>query len=282
MASDEFTRTKFLWLDQVAADPDVSPQAFRAGYWIATRYLNRGTRTAFPSQITLMKLLNLQTTRGVKHLTDQLADLGHISVETSHGRGTTNRYRLIMKADPVAESGGQNPPADEYDAAQERGEVATKGQPSNVPGQNIKATVEELGLTHKDIHEARIIRDAEKADPEPVAESDGDDVKAAFDLWWKQYPRKEGRGAARDAYQKIIAEGIATPEELLAGAMRYGAARADEDPQYTLGPVRWLEKEHWTDEPQPRKQSGAATSEIDGRNGAPSWTEIALAGLRDE
>lgn len=30
--------------------------------------------------------------------------------------------------------------ADEYDAAQERGEVATKGKPVNVPGENIKAT----------------------------------------------------------------------------------------------------------------------------------------------
>jgi hypothetical protein len=36
---------------------------------------------------------------------------------------------------------------------------------SNVPGENIKATVEEFGLTHKDVHEARIIRDAEATDP---------------------------------------------------------------------------------------------------------------------
>jgi hypothetical protein len=32
-------------------------------------------------------------------------------------------------------------------------------------GRTLKATVEDLGLTRKDIHEARIIRDAEKADP---------------------------------------------------------------------------------------------------------------------
>ena len=56
--------------------------------------------------------------------------------------------------------------ADEYDAAQERGEVATVGQPSIVPVGNDKpATAADLGLTRKDIHEARQIRDAERDDP---------------------------------------------------------------------------------------------------------------------
>lgn len=53
--------------------------------------------------------------------------------------------------------------ADEYDAAQERGEVAGQGKPSKAEG--YQATTADIGLTHKDIHEARIIRDAEKADP---------------------------------------------------------------------------------------------------------------------
>lgn len=55
--------------------------------------------------------------------------------------------------------------ADEADAAQARGEVATRGKPVNVPGQNIKATTNDIGLTRKEIHEARQIRDAEKRDP---------------------------------------------------------------------------------------------------------------------
>jgi hypothetical protein len=52
--------------------------------------------------------------------------------------------------------------ADEYDAAQERGEVASQGKPSALEGY---ATAADIGLTHKDIHEARQIRDAEQADP---------------------------------------------------------------------------------------------------------------------
>lgn len=56
--------------------------------------------------------------------------------------------------------------ADEYDAAQERGEVAKIGDnlPS-VPKQNSKPTAADIGLTRKQIHEARAIRDAEKVDP---------------------------------------------------------------------------------------------------------------------
>jgi hypothetical protein len=52
--------------------------------------------------------------------------------------------------------------ADEYDAAQERGEVAGQGKPSKAEG---LTTTADIGLTHKDIHEARLIRDAEAAEP---------------------------------------------------------------------------------------------------------------------
>jgi hypothetical protein len=55
---------------------------------------------------------------------------------------------------------------DEYDAAQERGEVASQGKPSTLEG---LATTADIGLTHKDIHEARLIRDAEKAEPSAVS-----------------------------------------------------------------------------------------------------------------
>lgn len=58
--------------------------------------------------------------------------------------------------------------ADEYDAAQERGEVATgnRTQDFGVEGDNAKpATAADLGLRRDQIHEARQIRDAEDAQP---------------------------------------------------------------------------------------------------------------------
>lgn len=56
--------------------------------------------------------------------------------------------------------------ADEYDAAQERGEVGKAGQRTDlVPNENKVPTAEDVGLTRKEIHEARTVRDAEAADP---------------------------------------------------------------------------------------------------------------------
>lgn len=57
--------------------------------------------------------------------------------------------------------------ADEYDAAQERGEVSARGQRNDFlpEGEKVPTIGDIDGLTHKDIHEARVIRDAEVADP---------------------------------------------------------------------------------------------------------------------
>jgi hypothetical protein len=55
--------------------------------------------------------------------------------------------------------------ADEYDAAKERGEVASRGGERSGKEHSPAATVADVGLTRKEIHEARIIRDAEAAQP---------------------------------------------------------------------------------------------------------------------
>ncbi len=70
--------------------------------------------------------------------------------------------------------------ADEYDAAQERGEVAGRGKPVNVPDGNNKTTTADLGLSRKAIHEARAIRDAEVASPGIV--------KATVDVLRRYHP----------------------------------------------------------------------------------------------
>lgn len=56
--------------------------------------------------------------------------------------------------------------ADEYDAAQERGEVATgrEGSAGRFSGER-PASASDIGLSRKEVHEARMIRDAERADP---------------------------------------------------------------------------------------------------------------------
>ena len=69
--------------------------------------------------------------------------------------------------------------ADEYDAAQARGEVSTGGgRPDCVPVGNAVPTSSDLGLTRKQSHEACQIRDAEKASPGVVGKLIDDTVDA--------------------------------------------------------------------------------------------------------
>ncbi len=57
--------------------------------------------------------------------------------------------------------------AEEYSAAQDRGEVVGPhgGAAKRVPNENPISTIADIGLTKKEIHEARQIRDAERAEP---------------------------------------------------------------------------------------------------------------------
>lgn len=55
--------------------------------------------------------------------------------------------------------------ADEYDAAQDRGEVRGSGINQFAASKTEAASATDIGLTHKDIHDARQVRDAEVANP---------------------------------------------------------------------------------------------------------------------
>lgn len=86
--------------------------------------------------------------------------------------------------------------------------------------------------------------------PPPAAIAD-----AQFDEFWKAYPRKVGKGAARKAWAKAIKTSPAT--DITAAATRFAAERAGKDPKYTPHPASWLNAERWSDEPE-RPQLRAA------------------------
>lgn len=66
-----------------------------------------------------------------------------------------------------------------------------------------------------------------------------------FENWWKVYPHKASKGAARKAYLK--ARKTVDVETLLAGAKRY-AADPKRDPAFTKHAATWLNAECWLDE----------------------------------
>jgi hypothetical protein len=91
--------------------------------------------------------------------------------------------------------------ADEYDAAQERGEVQKPGgdRVSNVPDRNNAPTVSDLGLSRKDIHEARLVRDAERVDPGIVRRTLDEGLARG-----EEPTRAALRRAARDRLQRSV------------------------------------------------------------------------------
>lgn len=82
----------------------------------------------------------------------------------AHNTVIAAAHRLQADALEI-EAGAKRRLADEYDAAQERGEVAKGGQHRAASNGNSRATTADIGLSRKAIHEAREIRDAEEADP---------------------------------------------------------------------------------------------------------------------
>ena len=94
MASS-FAREKFLWLDQVRRDPELTPFAFMLAYVLAD-LVNEREGCAWPG-ITHLAAECHVTEKGVKKVIRSLAERGHLWVEVGVGRGRTNRYRWIVK-----------------------------------------------------------------------------------------------------------------------------------------------------------------------------------------
>lgn len=99
--------------------------------------------------------------------------------------------------------------ADEYDAAQDRGEVAKVGQPSIVPvGNNKPATAADIGLDRKEIHDARQVRDVIASNPAAVRDA-LDDILAHGD----EPTRAALKRAIQPAFKSIRAEVQAEKKE---------------------------------------------------------------------
>ena len=108
-----FLKLKFAWLDQVLSDPKISPEAFQLAYLLATRFLDRKSGQAWPSQRTLAALLHVSE-RQVRRLSRELERAGLVTVTVANQQHVSNRYRPIVRADntvpPETVQGGQFSP----------------------------------------------------------------------------------------------------------------------------------------------------------------------------
>jgi hypothetical protein len=71
-----------------------------------------------------------------------------------------------------------------------------------------------------------------------------------FDDWWRAYPRKIDKDAARKTYETVIRARRATHRELLDGVMRYAVECEGKDPQFIKHGRTWLNSGSWKNEHQ--------------------------------
>ncbi len=102
--ADAGNRAHLGWLRQIAYDADLTPFAMRVAVAL-TRYFNRATGDAYPSQETLAADLSASSD-GVRKAVIQLEAAGHLQVIRGRGRTNHNRYRPVTKT-PTA-SGGKS------------------------------------------------------------------------------------------------------------------------------------------------------------------------------
>lgn len=70
-----------------------------------------------------------------------------------------------------------------------------------------------------------------------------------FDLFWDVYPRKQGKGKARESFLAALKEH--GREKILDGARRFASDPNLPDPKFIPLPATWLNQERWDDGPLP-------------------------------
>jgi helix-turn-helix protein len=232
---DHFTRAKFAWLTQVAADNTLSGVAVRVAIRLV-EHLNRETFEAFPSQARLAQDVGASV-RGVGKGIDQLVKRGHLVTRRGSVR-TVNRYRLILRATgtivPDAEAPGRN------NRASQTGTVVPLRPEQSFLQNPLKQPNERTPISRR---EGTLAAGSQRDGQRSVKE-----FEAEFPEWYAKYPRQMSEGAARKAYVSARKKG-ATPAEMMAGVLRYAAAWQGRDPQYIKAPARWLTEECWRDNP---------------------------------
>lgn len=283
--SDDFTRNLIAWQNQVVADRELTLLAFHVAYVIG-QHVNRGTGDAWPSQGRLCEALSASR-RGVQMAIDQLASRGHLGVTVQRGRNGSNKYRPLLKQAVIEPGSGD---LNAHGGAHLTGDNAHGGAHLEGQGAHEDAHLNDDNA-HDGAHQMRTgVRtnhlneqsegytlspsisnfeigpqvEADPAGQQPTAlaaKVTRAQAASQFDEWWNVYPRKVGKEAARPVFARILKAGQASLAELAAGAERYAAERAGEDPTFTKHPKTWLNGGHWNDEPAPRATAQRRTGQ---------------------
>lgn len=157
-----------------------------------------------------------------RHLRDLEGD-GHLSITALKGR--TNRY--LIHPTPVT---SDTPDTNDTPDTSDTGTPDTSDTPPLTP------VTPEPSMNHQ---------------PEPPVRPSGpaaDDDD--FETWWRTYPAKVGKRAARTAYRQALTR-CAGPWVLHQGLAAALPDLTGREPRYIPNPATWLNQDRWLDQPPP-------------------------------
>ena len=82
----------------------------------------------------------------------------------------------------------------------------------------------------------------------------GTDQDPDFVAFWNAYPRKIGKGNAREAWKRAITKRGADPKAMVEAAEQFGTERSGENVRFTPHPATWLNGERYLDAPSQSEQ----------------------------
>jgi len=259
---DNYTRDRFRWLDQVAADPELPASAFKVAYAIATGLRrDSGTTTLASNDTTTDNIRELWI--GVREIAAKIAmsfgtvagmvrrleERGHLQMDHGKpGRGHAHHYRLIGKDQPAEQLKDQPPEhyenqkdqPPEHFGKEKISRLHTNVQPAE---QNPFVPLKEIPIEER---VSRLDLGDEDSGRRSGSQNRTTEVDSDFEEWYRNFPKHVAKAAALKAYR--AARKKATPAELLQGAMRYAAERQGKDQNFTAYPASWLNAGRWTDE----------------------------------
>ena len=211
---------KFAVIPEWVIQLDISHTAFRL-YAVLARYADNVTHQAFPSLDTLAERLGCSE-KTVRRAIDDLVKHGAITKD-NRGRYQSSLY-TVMTGLP-------------------KGSKVSKG------GSKVSLVGSKVSTRLDTDDQVTITTELEPLELEPQ-----NDIVQKFNEFWAVFPRKQGKGKAKEAFKKAIDDG-ADIDAILRGAGRYASDPNLPDPKFVPMPATWLNQERWEDGPQPLNRS---------------------------
>ncbi|WHZ35741.1 helix-turn-helix domain-containing protein [Sagittula sp. MA-2] len=103
-------------------------------------------------------------------------------------------------------------------------------------------------------------------EPSNMSKSSSDIDADLFEEFWRECPRKVGKGNARPAFKRALKK--ASAGQIIEGMKRFARVSAGTEPRYVAHPATWLNGERWDDDLRPRpvskqKSNGGQLSHIE-------------------